>query len=156
VPNPAYATPTAEAEPDEFGEWLVVREVTDEPTRTHAIHLLGRPGKPVGEVRDWRRRGLVFALTDPAAPPGENVAAAVVFVPVDDDTLELSSVAVVADYGASCLPRRLLEPVSHIVSARGVARIVVRPDVAARLGGLRLRPAPVTGGGQGSWSELEL
>jgi len=156
VPNPAYATPTAEAEPDEFGEWLVVREVTDEPTRTHAIHLLGRPGKPVGEVRDWRRRGLVFALTDPAASPTENVAAAVVFVPVDDDTLELCAVVVVDEYGRSGLLRRLLEPVSHILAARGVARIVVRPDVAARLGGLNLRPAPVARGGKDHWSELDL
>ena len=103
----------------------------------------------------------MFALTDPAAPPAENIAAAVAFVPIGDDTLELSAVTVADDSSGTGLLRRLLEPVSHILATRGVARIVVRrllagPDGAARLGGVSLRPAVAARDGQGRWSELDL
>ncbi|HEU4422965.1 MAG TPA: GNAT family N-acetyltransferase [Pilimelia sp.] len=156
MPNPSSAALAAGVEQDEFGTWLVVREITDQPTRSLALRMFGGSDPPLSEVRDWHRRGRVFALTDPAAPPAENVVAAAVFVPVDDDTVELSGVAVAEDYGDSGLLRRLLEPVSHILAARGMARIVVRPDVAARLGGLSLRPAQVAPGGQDQRSELDL
>ena len=156
MPNPARMT---EADPDEFGAWLVVREITDEPTLALATRMFGESGRSVGEVRDWYRPGLVFALTDPAAPPAESVAAAVAFVPVGDDTVELSAVAVADDHSGTGLLRRLLEPVSHILAARGVARIVVRRLLAgpdARLGGVSLRPALVASDGHDRWSELDL
>ena len=141
MPNPAYAAPPAETEPDEFGAWLVVREITDGPTHALAAQMAARSDRPVGEVRDWQRRGLVFALTDPAAPPAENIAATAVFVPIGADTLELAAMAVADDHGGRRLVDRLLEPVTHILAARGVTRIVVRhvpagPDGAALFGGL--------------------
>ncbi len=142
VPHPASATQATEAEQDEFGAWLVVREVTDVPTLTRAVDMLKRPGRPAGEVQDWYRRGLLFVLTDPATPPPDNVAAAAVFLPISEDALELAAVAVVEDYGEG-LRHRLLEPVSHILAARGVARIVVR----------RVPVRPAGAGGQDWWSE---